>query len=157
MFSADMRSGNSTSICFRNFLAFISFGAVLHGLKQWYFVTKIVLTYREKKIVLVIEKNFYFWAIFRNYDHSASRVGRWDFSFWQKKGWKWICRNYGQAVPKSWKNICILQWSRKSKKNPKERNTLLHRVCWREVYLPVHRIFSMVTLKMAILPHLYIL
>ena len=31
----------------------ISFGAVhasLHGLKQWYFVTKIVLTYCEKKM-----------------------------------------------------------------------------------------------------------
>ena len=26
---------------------------------QWYFVTKIVLTYCEKKIVLVIEKNFW--------------------------------------------------------------------------------------------------
>ena len=27
-------------------------------LRKWYFVTKIVLTYCEKKIVLVIEKNF---------------------------------------------------------------------------------------------------
>ena len=27
--------------------------------QQWYFVTKIVLTYCEKKIVLVIEKNFW--------------------------------------------------------------------------------------------------
>ena len=27
--------------------------------KKWYFVTKIVLTYYEKKIVLVIEKNFW--------------------------------------------------------------------------------------------------
>ena len=26
--------------------------------QKWYFVTKIVLTYCEKKIVLVIEKNF---------------------------------------------------------------------------------------------------
>ena len=26
--------------------------------KLWYFVTKIVLTYREKKFVLLIEKNF---------------------------------------------------------------------------------------------------
>ena len=79
----------------------------------------------------------HFWAIFRNYDHSASRVGRWDFSFWQKKGWKWICRNYGQAVPKSWKNICILQWSRKSKKTRKKGI-----LCCTEYaggkYLPVH-------------------
>ena len=28
-------------------------------LKKWYFVTKVVLTYCEKKIVLVIEKNFW--------------------------------------------------------------------------------------------------
>ena len=70
------------------------------------------------------DKMPYFWVIFRNHDHSASRVGRWEFSFWQKKGWKWICRNYGQAVPKSWKNICILQWSRKSKKTKRKEYIL---------------------------------
>ena len=34
---------------------------------------------------------------------TLDKVGGWELSFWQKKGWKWICRNYGQAVPKSWK------------------------------------------------------
>ena len=36
-----------------NFLFVIVFSR-----EEWYFVTKIVLTYCEKKIVLVIEKNF---------------------------------------------------------------------------------------------------
>ena len=33
-------------------------GFVIHKSGKWYFVTKIVLTYCEKKIVLVIKKNF---------------------------------------------------------------------------------------------------
>ena len=41
-----------------NFLSFCN-DPLLFSKKNWYFVTKIVLTYCEKKNVIVIEKNFW--------------------------------------------------------------------------------------------------
>ena len=49
--------------------------------KKWYFVTKIVLTYCEKKIVLVIEKNF--WNLRLN----ISKIGKnnWGLEMYRKR------------------------------------------------------------------------
>ena len=67
IFSRDKLQG--VNVC-QNFFFFSQYGLRDLGKKpdqrllqkEWYFVTKIVLTYCEKKIVLVIEKNLKFEA-----------------------------------------------------------------------------------------------